>query len=373
MPTDAHRTVFARLVWRVALVLTPFALNAQARPWSAAPPDSTRLLSKGLGYGSDAYNSPVTVLLNKGYDIFQLRHSPRNITTFPYRNAWHYGIRRVVQHPGEAIERFGGWGRFTRVELLPLSVQRDELNWFVNYTEHLFGGGLTMRLLDDWYRARGVPQARLLAAVTTYAASALNEISEQPDIRQSSAGGVSDLIFFDLGAVLLFHWDQPVHFLATTLQVADWSNQATVTLPNRQLQNNGQYFTFKVPIGLADTRVFVRGGMGAQIGISQRVRDYDHVSFGLGGDTDVREIDERGHETVSFAPSAGVYYDRNNSLLWSVTASPAENVIAANVFPGVLPGIAREAGLWLVRTRRDEWRVGIVFRRAAGLGIGYGR
>ncbi len=351
--------------------------KARARWAAPSPEDSSRLLYKGYGYGSDAYYSPATVLLNKGYDIFQLRHSPRNFYTFPYRATWRSGIRDVWKYPGAAVQRFGGWRRFTRVELLPLSWSIDDLNWFVNYTEHLTGGGLTMRMLDEWYRAHGVPWPRVMAMITTYGASVLNEISEQPGVLAPSPGAVADLVFFDLGAVLLFHWDQPTRFLAQTLQIADWSNQASFTSPNRQLQNNGQYFSLKVPIGLERTRLFVRGGMGAQLGFSRALASdaggERHLSVSAGGDTEVREIDATGHETVSFAPGAGIFYDRNNSLLWSVTSSPAENVLALNIYPGVLPGPLRQSGIWAVYTRRDELRFGITNRRALGLGVGYGR
>jgi len=347
-------------------------------PWSApSPEDSSRLLYKGYGYGSDAYYSPVSVILNKGYDIFQLRHSPRNFSTFPYRATWGPGIRDVWKYPDAAVQRFGGWNRFTRVELLPLSWSIDDLNWFVNYTEHFTGGGLTMRMLDEWYRAHDVPWPRVMAMITTYGASVLNEISEQPGVLAPSPGAVADLMFFDLGAVLLFHWDQPTRFLAQTLQIADWSNQASFTFPNRQLQNNGQYFSLKVPIGLERTRLFIRGGMGAQLGISRALADDGggarHVSVSAGGDTEVREIDASGHETVGFAPGAGVYYDRNNSLLWSLTTSPAENLLALNIYPGVLRGAFRGSGVWAVYTRRDELRFGITHRSALGLGAGYGR
>ncbi len=360
------------LTLTLTLALSASTLHAQtwSRPSAA---DSTRLFYKGYDYGSDAYFSPLTVLLNKGYDIFQLRQSPRNILDFPYGNAWTYGIRDVFQRPGPAVERFGGWGRMWRVELLPLSRNTRELNWFVNYTEHFMGGGLTMRALDEWYRAHNVPAPRVWAMVNTYAASVLNEISEQPDVRMASAGGVADLLIFDAAAILLFHWDQPTRFLAHTLQAADWSNQATITFPNRQLQNNGQYFSLKIPVGLDRTRVFLRGGMGAQVGVSRKLDDQHHLSVGVGGDTEVREIDASGHETVGFAPGGGLYFDRNNSLLWSLTVSPAENALSINVYPGVLPWRARALGAWIVRTRRDEWRFGIVHRRALGLGVGYGR
>lgn len=352
--------------------------SSSRRSWSkAAPRDSARLLYKGLGYGSDAYLSPATVLLNKGFDIIQLRNADRNIGRMDYGRSWTLGAREVFKNPGTSVRRFGGWKRMLRVELLPLSYDLDELNWFVNYTEHFVGGGMTMRALDEWYRERGTPLPRVAAMVTTYAASILNEMAEVPDpvyYGGFGAPGVADLLFFDLAAVLFFHWDQPAKFLATTLQMADWSTQAAFTFPNEELQNNGQYFTLKVPIGSERTRVFIRGGLGGQFGLSRKLADGEHhFSFGIGGDTQVRDIAPDGHETVTFAPSAGVYYDRNNSLLWSVSMSPVENLVAVNVYPGVLRRPLRGAGVWAVITRHNELRFGFVHRNLLGLGAGYGR
>ena len=341
--------------------------------WSKPVGDTSRLLYKGLGYGSDAYNGPLTVMWNKGYDIFQLRNKPRKIFDFSYKSTFHYGIRGAFQYPGEAIERFGGWGRFTRVELLPLSFDFHEMNWIANWTEHLLGGGMTMRMLDEWYRAHGVPLPRVMAMINTYAASILNEVSEMPNIQGYAAPTVSDLMFFDTAALLLFQWDQPTRFFARTLEMADWSNQAALTLPNGQLQNNGQYWTLKIPIGLERTRLFVRGGLGAQLGISRRLNAEDHLSVALGGDTEVRDVDPvTQHETIEMALGAGVYYDRNNSLLWSVTMSPAENLIAVNVFPGWVRGLPKQIGLWSVLTRHHQFRIGLV-HGGLGIGLGHGR
>jgi hypothetical protein len=348
--------------------------SSRATPsaWSRPVGDTTRLLYRGLPYGSDAYVSPFTVILNKGYDIFQLRHHPRDIWTFPYHIGWKHSIVEAFTRPGPSIERFG-WKRFIRIELLPLGFSVEEGNWVANYAEHLLVGGLTMRMLDEWNRAHGVPFPRATAMATTYVASILNEITETRNLREITAGGVADIAVFDLAAITLFHWDQPTRFFARTLQAADWSNQASFTFPNRQLQNNGQYMSLKVPIGFERTRLFIRGGMGGQFGISRKVGDANHFSVGLGGDTEVREIDASGHETVKFAPSAGVFWDRDNSLLWSVQMSPAENLVAVNVFPGVMRGPLRQAGVWGVLTRRHELRFGIVHRRSLGLGVGYGR
>ena len=315
------------------------------------------------------------MLLNKGFDIIQLRNADRNIWHINYDRVWTLGAREVFKNPDRDVERFGGWERMVRVELLPLSWSINELNWLVNYTEHLVGGGMSMRTLDEWYRARRVPLPRIMAMLTTYGASILNEMAEVPDASVPGAlgaPGVADLLFFDLGAVLLFHWDQPTRFLAKTLQMSDWSTQAAFTFPNNELQNNGQYFSLKVPIGKERTRVFVRGGLGAQFGLSHKLDDEHHFSWGIGGDTQVRDIAPDGHETVRFAPAAGIYYDRNNSLLWSVSSSPVENLLAVNVYPGVLRRM-RGTGLWAVYTRHNEVRLGFVHRGTLGLGVGYGR
>lgn len=362
----------------VALCVASTIVDAQvATPDSSTARDSAvidhRLLYHGYGYGSDAYYSPVTLLLNKGFDIFQLRHSARSISQLQVGLAWATGVRGSLFSPGPAVERFGGWGRLARVELLPIDWKPADMNWFANYTEHLIGGGLSMRMMSEWYDDHGFPLPRLWGVATTYGASILNEISEQPGRTVPIAGEVADILFFDVAAITLFHWDQPTHFFAKTIEASDWENQASFTYPNHQLQNNGQYWTLKVPIGLENTRLFIRGGMGAQFGIAQKLDAENRISVGVGGDTRVRDIDAVGHETVKFSPAGGVYYDRNNSLLASVTVSPAENVLAVNVYPGVLPGLARDVGVWSVYTRDNQWRFGIVQRRMLGLGAGWGR
>lgn len=377
-PAQLRRAVIATLVIGAASVSGAQQQDTSRSSrwqgdWSKPVGDTTRRLYRGLPYGSDAYNTPFSILLNKGYDIFQLRQHSRDIFTFPYEPGWHNGIRNAWQHPGAAIDRFGGWRRFARLELYPSSWDIDEWNWLANYTEHFLGGGFSLVLAEEWYRAHKVPLPKAMAMISTYAASILNEVVEQPDNHfAASAGGVADLLVFDLAPVLLFHWDQPTKFFVETLELADWSNQASITFPNRQLQNNGQYWTMKIPIGLDRTRLFIRGGMGAQFGLSRRLDEEHHFTAALGGDTKVRNVDETGHETIEFAFGGGVFYDRNNSLLWSVTASPAENLLAINVYPGVIARLPKRMGVWSVFTRQREFRIGLSHGSPIGLGAGYG-
>lgn len=367
-----HLTALAALLLGFGVSPAAAQRDTTDRPTHADSVKPKVRLYRGLGYGSDAYVSPATVLLNKGFDVFQLRSSTRDAWNFPYRQSFDHAVVRAFTHIGPTMKTFGGWWRLTRVELLPLGLEFEEMNWLANYTEHLIGGGLTMRMLDDWYRAHRVPFPRAMAMATTYAASALNEMTEQPN-SGPTGGGIADLVIFDVAAVLLFHWDQPTRFLVEEWHAADWSNQASFTFPNKQLQNNGQYMTLKIPVGLGRTRLFVRGGLGAQLGATRALNDEYSVSIGVGGDTEVRHVDATGHETIEFVPSAGVYYDRNNSLLWSLALSHMENLLTANVYPGVVPKVPRDVGLWAVYTRHNELRIGITHRRALGVGVGYGR
>jgi len=338
------------------------------------PRDTTRLLHHGYDYGSDATFSPLSMMAHKGYEILQLRNANRRILRMDYGEYWHNGVVQPLRYPAQAIQRFGGWGRFTRVELLPMGFSLDEMNWFVNWTEHLFAGGLTMRKLDEYYRAHNVPAPRVMAALTTYAASAMNEMQEYPAARGAIAATVADLLFFDTAALLMFHFDAPVRFFVKTLRASDWSPMAGFTLPEQELWNNGIYYVLKPPIGLDRTRLFIRGGMGAQIGVSRLLDGVHSLSIGAGGDAQVRAVDPKtGHETAGFAPAAGIFYDRNDSLLWSLTTSPGENLVSVNVYPGVLPGKARAIGIWGVYSRSGHLSVGLLHRKSLGLGLGFGR
>jgi hypothetical protein len=208
------------------------------------------------------------------------------------------------------------------------------------------------------------------------AASVLNEISEHPGAAPDggSAGTTADLLIFDPLGILFFMWDAPVRLFAVTLQGADWVNRASITLPHRELQNNGQWFVLKIPVGLDRTRVFVRSGVGAQVGLSQRLGGEHALSVGVGTDTKARHIDPVTHqETIEFTRAAGgIYLDRNNSLLANVIYSPGKNRLVLNVYPGVLPGVAGEAGVWGVVTEERRFRFGVNFRRTLGMGLGYG-
>ena len=60
----------------------------------------------------------------------------------------------------------GGWGRLLRNEVIPFSTSDwKSWSWTSNYTGHLLEGGIANRRLTEWYEARGVPGAAVLAGI----------------------------------------------------------------------------------------------------------------------------------------------------------------------------------------------------------------
>jgi hypothetical protein len=114
--------------------------------------------------------------------------------------------------------------------------------------------------------------------------------------------------------------------------------------------------------------------MGVQVGLSRRISPEHSVTFALGEDTEVRHVDPVTlHESIHMKLGGGIYVDRRNSLVASLSAGPAINRVTLNVYPGVLPGLARDLGLWTAYTRDYRVIAGLSYRRALGLGLGYGR
>ncbi|MDQ8168847.1 MAG: hypothetical protein P3C09_13945, partial [Gemmatimonadota bacterium] len=330
-----------------------------------------RLLYRGRSYGSESLYSPLSVLLNKGFDHMQARNARRDVWTFPYGTTARGMLWDAVRHPRGAIERHPGWNRWLRTEVLPATANTQDAAWVVNYTEHLLAGGLTYRMLDAWYARHGAPAPRLRAAATTLAAAALNEMAEFPGAPTAAASTVADLWVFDLGGIALFSLDPLVRWFGGTLQAANWSTQATFT-SDGALRNNGQYLVYKVPLPRAHWRLFLRGGMGVQAGLTRALADGYAVTLAAGGDTEIRLVDPVTRaESIRLRPGGGVYVDRHHSLLASLTAGPAVQRVTLNVYPGVLPGRWRDVGVWgaITHDGRPVW--GLVHRRLLGVGVGY--
>jgi len=356
-----------------------------ARPLSAQSPEPRDSLDThherragpyffhGLPYGSEAYYGPFAVLLNKGFALSLTEGMTRKLADFPY------GARSVLDamaHPGRAIERGGGWDKFVREEMLPLTVKFDDVKWWTNYTGHLLEGGVHWRQLTEWYQQRGVPLAGLFSGLTTMSASFLNEVYESNGSTVGTSGTVADLYFFDLAGIALFAIDPVARFFSHSLHTTLWTGQAAVVFPAVETDNNSSHVFFKLPVHpVRNSSIFMWLGVGGGVGLTlHRDRDLD-ISFGAGTDAKARWVDPvTGEEHGSLTFGGGIWIDRRGSLLASAHVSEVDHrMLRVNIYPGVLGGIGREIGFWFILSEDFEPRFGISSRHALGLAIGVGR
>ena len=81
-----------------------------------------------------------------------------------------------------------------------------------------------------------------------------------------------------------------------------------------------------------------------------------------------------GEETAKLAVGAGLFLDRNGSLLASVHVSEvAHRLLRLNLYPGVVGGPGRNLGVWMVLDHDLRPRVGLSSRYWLGAGLGVGR
>jgi hypothetical protein len=117
-----------------------------------------------LGYGSDALIHPLAMVINGGYGILQLDNRDNDPWAIDYRqgarNVW-----RNLRDPFGAIQA-DGWWDFLASEIIPVSVSRKSARYWPNYTQHLIGGGMSYRMITEWYRAHNYPRPRIWSVAT---------------------------------------------------------------------------------------------------------------------------------------------------------------------------------------------------------------
>ena len=301
----------------------------------------------------------------------QISNRSRKLSDYRYAagasNVWY-----TITHPRETISEIGV-RRWITTEVFPLNFNFSGGKWWPNYWEHFLGGGATYTGLREWFEFNGVPHPRIWSALTTLSAAFLNEVVENTGEFRTAPDHLTDLLIFDIGGVIMFNINALNRFASHVLNVADWSPQATFT-PNGEVHNNGQYLAYHVPLPiLSRASVFWRMGFGGQIGFGYKLNGQDGLSFGFGKETSKRLVQNArtAEFTISMEWAAGVYYDRDNSLLASLIVSQLEkDFIVLNLYPGVLPIANGAIGLWTVPDQDLNPSIGVTFRQALGSGLG---
>lgn len=288
------------------------------------------VLLKKVSWGSVAAYNPLAYYLNTAFDTAQ------NPFYFSQERFFsnHGKLFDRVTHVGRAMDEIGGWGKFFATEFFG---KRAVPNW----TLHLIGGGYDFRYLSEWYRDRGVPKPHLLAFLTCYLANIGNEALETTATQVPATDHIADLFFFDLVGKFLFLNDDVARFFHEDLQMRPWAYQPVLSLNDLRIQNAGLNYVFR-PRWLGEGwRPFVHMGLVLLAGVSRHLTAGDWLSIGLGVvPTDPLEL--KGDFV------AGFYWDRDDSLLASLTLGGSSNLaFRLNLYPGVIQLLGWDLGLFL--------------------------
>ncbi len=339
-----------KILWWCLLWLMLFAGESSAQ-------DSGLYFYHGQSYGSESLFNPISTIINGGFGILQISNRSNDLSTVDFDR----GLKNVtynLSHPLRAIRQFG-WKKFLSREVIPTSFKLKNAQYYPNYYNHLIGGGFTYRALIDWYRYHNFRYAKLWALSSWLGYHFLNEVVENSRYVGPNVDPIADMYIFNTAGLLLFSFNGVARFFANTLNLRDWSFMPAYDPWLNTLENNGQNFMARVKLPwLKRWSLMYHWGVHGMYGLSYHLDNGDSYSVAGGlvtkdlvkidNDSGVREL------TATLVWTAGVFWDRRNSLLASLILSGTKGYKARlNIYPGVIRLSRVSPGLF-VNLRKDN-------------------
>jgi hypothetical protein len=323
--------------------------------------DEAYYFYRGRSYGTEGLVHPLRMILNGGYGIMQLDNRDGEIFEVDYAQGWH-NTWQNISDPGYAIQD-RGWEDFFRREIIPVSFNYGRAQYWPNYTLHLIGGGMSYRLMREWYRYNDFGHERLWAASTLGVYHVLNEVVEHANRQGPNTDPVADLLIFDPLGLLLFESDRVSNLFGNRLHMAEWPYQPAYDPQHRVIENNGQNFVLKYPVpGTNNWDFLYHFGTHGEAGLSRRLTSGHAISAGIG--LKAKRLIDLGDNlnSVDLALAGGIFLDHENSLLASLLlASTKDYKARLNVYPGLRGPGTWPFGFFAALSREDEPVAGITF------------
>ncbi|MBU1172717.1 MAG: hypothetical protein KKD44_24425 [Proteobacteria bacterium] len=317
-------------------------------------------------YGSEAFYNPWNNVFAYTFDTVQLTD---NFDTQDMSERWDTVLDHLT-HPGDAIDEDGGTRAFVNRQIFPLGGEdhSDRYCMTPNYFLHLFGGGLVYRKDAEYFQQKGIPAPRACSAILAMAGEIVQEVIEKKST--TSDDEVADVLIFRPLGILLFSSDMVAGFVETHLCPAVWPHLLLYDVNDETLLNAGMNYVIRPNLlGCESVRLFSFIGMNNMIGLSHRISPETSLSWGLGLAT--CRVDLSRDIPAEFRYSGGVFYDRNNSLLWSVIINGTENLkVRLNVYPTAKP-IWNKLGFFAGLTDDRKTALGITFNFPFGMGVSF--
>lgn len=332
----------------------------------------TYLYYHALDYGSQSLTHPLRLILNGGFGIMQISNRDNR----PGRIMYGRGLRNVADNlarPWWAIQE-QGLGVFLRHEVIPISVRTGNSQYWPNYMNHLLGGGMSYRMMEEYYRYHGHAHSKRWALATLFVYHLLNETVENNAKLGPNPDPVADFWIFNPAGVWLFNQDSVAEFFSRKLHFTDWSYQPVIMPETGELQNVGQNYAVKWHLNHSgSTSLFYHWGTHAELGMSFTDTEGRCVSFGFGFVAkNILEVDDLS-DTVDLAVSGGMFYDRNNSLLASLVAAKGKDYPwRLNLYPGLFDLGPLRPGFYVALDQEDHLSGGVTIGAITHLPLGLG-
>jgi hypothetical protein len=372
------------LVFLSAVVLVTLATPGQAlaqdkenEPYIAwtdtlAGHEGSYYFFRGMDYGSQSLIHPLRLIINGGFGILQISNRDNRPGKIMYARGASNVFKNLTQ-PGWSIGINGFWDFLSR-EVIPVSINTGQAQYWPNYMNHLIGGGMSYRMMTEYFRYNEYRQPKVMAGLTMFAYHFLNEVVENNDHIGPSTDPVADFWIFNPAGIFLFSNDRVARFFSETLHMADWSYQP-VYLPWRgELQNNGQNYAVKYHLNKKGSKsLFYHWGTHAEVGLSFTRPDGQCFSFGLGlVAKNLIEVDQIS-KTLDMAASGGIFYDRNNSLMASLLFARTKDYrYRLNIYPGLVDIGPLRMGCFAALDSDDRVMYGITFGNLKNMPVGIG-
>lgn len=271
---------------------------------------------------------PVSFYINTAFDCGQVPEA------FPQNDYFsnHVSVFNRVVNPVRSINRDGGWSTFFIDEFFSERV-------LPNLTLHMIGGGYDCRTLWEWYHYHGFPVPYLFAFLTSYLAHFGNESIEYNNSLLTSHDHIADLFVFDFVGNLMFMSEDVARFFRHTLQMRNWLGQPVYSMTERKIMNASTSYIFRPYLFGETVRPFIYMGMHYLGGAAFRIDETDTMSIGVGLAVTKPFDPDRDTQSDYFRKvrlACGVFYDREDALLWSLIINGTEQyVFRLNIYPEI--------------------------------------
>lgn len=342
-----------RILLKYSFLILFIATNAQAEPYYAVK-----------NYGSESLYDPLSNFLSYSLDSLQV---PESFGTENFGDNLDALLSNLA-HPRRTIKNDGGFNRFVNREIFPVDAEHSDESWAIlpNYGLHLLGGGMVFRRDLEYFMAHDYEYPMLSAVALAMTAELIQEVIELNKTKPGDA--IADFYLYRPIGLLLFADDDVANFIMDTLDPAIWPYLQAFDFGNDQFLNTGISYMYRPPVTeFLNTRLFIFTGLNNQIGLAHRIDNSDWLSWGVGLST--QRIDFTQDKQAVLDTSFGLFYDRNKSLLWSLTINDTGGTqYRFNLFPNNETTLGK-FGYFISKNDNTDLAMGITYKIQIGIGF----